>query len=155
MTDQDTPTPADTSTGHCQPPPPAPGLEQLLSLTPEAVTPTIPPPTRARPSLSSDPHHASRAAGTPPTEPATTHTPVHTSTREHRDERTGLARDVRLFTADQATDLLQIPASWLRKKAAAGHIAHTRIGRHLRFSRADLEQLINSGRRSAGRRPLR
>ncbi|MFJ8955085.1 helix-turn-helix domain-containing protein [Streptomyces sp. NPDC102381] len=155
MTDQDTPTPADTSTGHSQPPPPAPGLEQLLSLTPDAVTPTIRPPTRARPSAPSVPHHASRAAGTPSTEPATTHTPDHASTREHRDERSVPARDVRLFTADQAADLLQIPASWLRKKAAAGQIAHTRIGRHLRFCRADLEQLINNGRRSVGRRPLR
>ncbi|RVU29010.1 DNA-binding protein [Streptomyces antnestii] len=52
---------------------------------------------------------------------------------------------LRLFTAEQAAGLLQVPPSWLRKKAAAGAIPHTRIGRHLRFSAHDLHRLIATG----------
>ncbi|MEV0093754.1 helix-turn-helix domain-containing protein [Streptomyces sp. NPDC050738] len=59
-----------------------------------------------------------------------------------------------MLTADQAAHHLRVTASWLRKKAAAGHIAHTRIGRHLRFSAADLHGLIRSGNRPP-RDPLR
>lgn len=51
----------------------------------------------------------------------------------------------RLYTPEQAARLLQIPASWLRKRAAAHTIAHTRIGRHLRFSTADLHALVQAG----------
>ncbi|MFC9669946.1 helix-turn-helix domain-containing protein [Streptomyces sp. NPDC056949] len=50
-----------------------------------------------------------------------------------------------LFTAEQAASMLQVPPSWLRKKAAAGAISHTRIGRHLRFSTDDLHRLIDAG----------
>ncbi|WP_405598127.1 MULTISPECIES: helix-turn-helix domain-containing protein [unclassified Streptomyces] len=53
----------------------------------------------------------------------------------------------RLFTAEQAARVLQVPPSWLRKKAAAGAIPHTRIGRHLRFSAHDLHRLITTGQR--------
>lgn len=52
-----------------------------------------------------------------------------------------------LFTAEQAAQVLQVPPSWLRKKAAAGAIPHTRIGRHLRFSERDLQRLIEAGQR--------
>ncbi|MFD0059585.1 helix-turn-helix domain-containing protein [Streptomyces sp. NPDC056690] len=54
---------------------------------------------------------------------------------------------VGLFTAEQAAQALQVPPSWLRKKAAAGSIRHTRIGRHLRFSTSDLRALIAQGQR--------
>ncbi|MCX5535774.1 helix-turn-helix domain-containing protein [Streptomyces sp. NBC_00006] len=57
---------------------------------------------------------------------------------------------VRLHTADQAAELLQIPGSWLRKKAAEGAIAHTRIGRYLRFSDADLHALVTASQRARG-----
>ncbi|WP_374112684.1 helix-turn-helix domain-containing protein [Streptomyces sp. MNU89] len=57
-----------------------------------------------------------------------------------------------LHTPEQAAELLQIPASWLRKKAAAGLIPCTRVGRHLRFSTADVETVIRDGARPA-RRP--
>ncbi|WP_406516490.1 helix-turn-helix domain-containing protein [Streptomyces sp. NBC_00134] len=53
----------------------------------------------------------------------------------------------RLFTAEQAAQVLQVPPSWLRKKAAAGAIPHTRIGRHLRFSDRDLQRLVAAGQR--------
>ncbi|MGW7074672.1 excisionase family DNA-binding protein [Streptomyces sp. NPDC054866] len=51
----------------------------------------------------------------------------------------------RLYTPEQAARLLQVPASWLRKRAADHAIAHTRIGRHLRFSTADLHALVHAG----------
>ncbi|MEU5060110.1 MULTISPECIES: helix-turn-helix domain-containing protein [unclassified Streptomyces] len=57
------------------------------------------------------------------------------------------AQVARLFTAEQAAQVLQVPPSWLRKKAAAGAIPHTRIGRHLRFSDRDLQRLIEAGQR--------
>ncbi|WP_218830867.1 helix-turn-helix domain-containing protein [Streptomyces sp. NBS 14/10] len=52
-----------------------------------------------------------------------------------------------LHTPEQAAALLQVPASWLRKKAAARSIPCTRVGRHLRFSTEDLNTIIRSGSR--------
>ncbi|WP_394816841.1 helix-turn-helix domain-containing protein [Streptomyces lonegramiae] len=57
-----------------------------------------------------------------------------------------------LHTPEQAAALLQVPASWLRKKAAAGCIPCTKVGRHLRFSEADLDAIIHSGSRGPDRR---
>ncbi|MEV0117681.1 helix-turn-helix domain-containing protein [Streptomyces sp. NPDC050844] len=59
----------------------------------------------------------------------------------------------RLYTPEQAARLLQVPASWLRKKAAAHAIAHTRIGRHLRFSTADLHALMLAGQHPPAEHP--
>ncbi|MGO4428955.1 hypothetical protein AB4Z54_62060 [Streptomyces sp. MCAF7] len=42
---------------------------------------------------------------------------------------------------------MQVPASWLRKKAAARRVPCTRVGRHLRFSTEDLNAIIRSGSR--------
>ncbi|WP_404800371.1 hypothetical protein [Actinomadura rudentiformis] len=39
-------------------------------------------------------------------------------------------------------------ASWLRRKAAARAIPCTFLGKHLRFSRADLEAIITAGEQS-------
>lgn len=51
----------------------------------------------------------------------------------------------RLHKPDQAAALLNVPASWLRKKAAARAIPCTFLGKHLRFSDADLDQIIADG----------
>lgn len=59
----------------------------------------------------------------------------------------------RLYTPEQAAQLLQVPASWLRKRAAADAIAHTRIGRHLRFSTADLRALVHAGQHPPALQP--
>jgi excisionase family DNA binding protein len=58
--------------------------------------------------------------------------------------------EVLLYTPEQAAELLGVKASWLRRKASARVIPCTFIGKHLRFSRADLEAIIASGRQ--GRR---
>ncbi|MFC7527523.1 helix-turn-helix domain-containing protein [Actinoplanes sp. GCM10030250] len=52
---------------------------------------------------------------------------------------------VLLYTAEQAAALLQISPWWLRRKATARQVPCTFIGRHLRFSTADLEHLIRAG----------
>lgn len=46
-----------------------------------------------------------------------------------------------LFTAEQAGAALAVPGSWLRDKAAAGQIPCRRLGKHLRFARADLDTI--------------
>ena len=56
-----------------------------------------------------------------------------------------------LFTAEQAAVLLAVRASWLRRAAAEGTIASTYLGKHLRFSHADLLAIIATGAR--GYRP--
>jgi excisionase family DNA binding protein len=50
-----------------------------------------------------------------------------------------------LYTAQQAADLLQVPVSWLRKKASARAVPCTFIGKHLRFSHADITAIIAAG----------
>lgn len=52
-----------------------------------------------------------------------------------------------LYTTAQAAARLQVPASWLRKKSAAGLIPRTRLGRHIRFSEEDLASIIRDGAR--------
>jgi excisionase family DNA binding protein len=51
-----------------------------------------------------------------------------------------------LFTPEQAARLLEVKPSWLRRKAAARAIPCTFIGKHLRFSRADLDAIVAAGR---------
>jgi len=51
----------------------------------------------------------------------------------------------RLYTAEQASQQLQVPASWLRKKASARCIPCTFIGKHLRFSAANIDAIVHDG----------
>jgi excisionase family DNA binding protein len=50
-----------------------------------------------------------------------------------------------LFTAEEAAELLGVKPSWLRRKAAARAVPCTFLGRHLRFSRADLDAIVTAG----------
>ncbi|WP_345364350.1 helix-turn-helix domain-containing protein [Actinoallomurus liliacearum] len=52
-----------------------------------------------------------------------------------------------LYTPVEAAELLKVPESWLRKKAAARAIPCTFLGKHLRFSDDDLEEIVRSGSR--------
>lgn len=45
-----------------------------------------------------------------------------------------------LLTADQAGELLNVPASWVLAEARADRIPHVRLGRYRRFDRDELEQ---------------
>ncbi|MEV0598468.1 helix-turn-helix domain-containing protein [Streptomyces sp. NPDC050315] len=109
--------------------------------TPEPPITGAPPPLarQARPPQSASPRN----------QPA--HPPAVRATNRPAAPRSAeaAAPGLRLYTATQAAELLQIPASWLRKKAAAGAVPHIRIGRHLRFSEADLREIIRVGRRPA------
>jgi hypothetical protein len=49
-----------------------------------------------------------------------------------------------------------VPESWLRRKAAARQIPCTFLGKHLRFSTADLAAIVaQNGQAPTGRRPRR
>jgi excisionase family DNA binding protein len=61
----------------------------------------------------------------------------------------GLERQI-LLTPEQAGALLAVPGSWLRVKAAAGQIPSRRLGKHLRFTRTDLDAIAD-----AAARPIR
>ncbi|MFJ9174909.1 helix-turn-helix domain-containing protein [Streptomyces sp. NPDC102360] len=133
-----------------------PGLEDVLALP--GGSPAPPGNIPARPGGSTAPATDDSRPGPHPTAPAHRGpaTPAPSARQPAATPAAGMPAPgepadpeaLRLLTADQAADLLQIPASWLRKKAAAGLIHHTRIGRHLRFSASDLQHLIHHGHRA-------
>jgi excisionase family DNA binding protein len=49
-----------------------------------------------------------------------------------------------LYTPRAAAEVLAVRESWLRRKAAARAVPCTFLGRHLRFSRADLEAIAQA-----------
>jgi excisionase family DNA binding protein len=53
----------------------------------------------------------------------------------------------RLHTPAEAAEILRVPESWLRTKVAARAIPCTFIGKHLRFSEADIQQIKRDGAR--------
>ncbi len=119
-------------------------------------------PNRMRPPLLTDqpasnshstsPQSAHRTAPTAiapshhPDDESVTSTPSKTEPHQPQHDLSRL-----LNTAEQAAALLQVPASWLRKKAAADQIPYTKIGRHLRFSTDDLNAIIRDGARGPRR----
>jgi excisionase family DNA binding protein len=63
---------------------------------------------------------------------------------------------VQLLRADQVAELLELPARTIHDQAAAGAIPHRRFGKHYRFSRADVEEIVQQMARTARpRRPFR
>jgi excisionase family DNA binding protein len=61
-----------------------------------------------------------------------------------------------LYTPAEAAQRLRVRESWLRKKAAAREVPCTFLGKHLRFSAADLTAIVAAAARPAtGRRPRR
>ena len=64
------------------------------------------------------------------------------------DRKLSTADRLPLRTPAQAAQLLAVPESWLRRKAAARVIPCTFLGRHLRFSPADLVAIAAAGARS-------
>ncbi|WP_081902270.1 helix-turn-helix domain-containing protein [Lentzea aerocolonigenes] len=51
-----------------------------------------------------------------------------------------------LFTVDQAAQLLQVRASWLRRRATARAIPCRFLGKHLRFAREDIDQIAEESK---------
>jgi excisionase family DNA binding protein len=58
-----------------------------------------------------------------------------------------------LYTPAQAAEMLSVKESWLRRKAGRRAIPCTFIGKHLRFSLADLRGITEGGAQSV--RPAR
>lgn len=52
---------------------------------------------------------------------------------------------VRLLTPAQAAGLLQVRESWLRRRAAERRVPCCFVGKHLRFSQADVEAIVAAG----------
>jgi excisionase family DNA binding protein len=64
--------------------------------------------------------------------------------------------DQLLYTPAEAAGLLRVRESWLRRKAAARQIPCTFLGKHLRFSAADLAAIVaQNGQAPTGRRRRR
>jgi excisionase family DNA binding protein len=66
-----------------------------------------------------------------------------------------------LLTPAQAAEVLQVRESWLRRRAAERRVPCCYVGKHLRFSHADLEAIVADGAHPASvagaqrrRRPL-
>jgi hypothetical protein len=56
-----------------------------------------------------------------------------------------------LYTAEQAAALLQVRTSWLRRKAAARAVPCRFLGKHLRFSLADIHIIAEASAQPSGR----
>ncbi|MCE7010048.1 helix-turn-helix domain-containing protein [Kibdelosporangium philippinense] len=54
---------------------------------------------------------------------------------------------VPLYTPAQAAQLLAVKESWLRRKASARAIPCTFLGKHLRFSTADIRAIVTASAR--------
>jgi excisionase family DNA binding protein len=56
----------------------------------------------------------------------------------------------RLLTAEEVSELLSVPKTWVLESARSGAIPHVRLGRYVRFSEADvlawLEECKQPGR---------
>jgi excisionase family DNA binding protein len=48
----------------------------------------------------------------------------------------------KLLTPEEAAEVLQIPARTLRARAATQHFPHHRLGKHYRFSRDDMIEIL-------------
>ena len=61
----------------------------------------------------------------------------------------GTSSRVLLLTPAQAAGMLQVRESWLRRRAAERRVPCSFVGKHLRFSYADLEAIVAAGARPA------
>lgn len=72
---------------------------------------------------------------------------ANTGSGRHAGGGPGIAPEAErlLYTPDEAAGLLSVPVSWLRRKAAARQVPCTFVGKHLRFSQADLTTIVEDG----------
>jgi hypothetical protein len=54
-----------------------------------------------------------------------------------------------LHTPAEAADILTVKESWLRRQASLRRVPCTFLGKHLRFSDADLRAIVEAGTRPA------
>jgi excisionase family DNA binding protein len=60
-----------------------------------------------------------------------------------------------LFTFAQAAEMTALPESWLRKAVTERRIPFRKVGKHVRFSTADLDALVEQTAVPAAVSPLR
>ena len=48
-----------------------------------------------------------------------------------------------LMTLEEAAEALSVPPSWLRTRVAEHKVACTRLGRHIRFTRQQLQDVVD------------
>ncbi|WP_169732970.1 helix-turn-helix domain-containing protein [Haloechinothrix halophila] len=77
---------------------------------------------------------------------ARAHSPGSAGTREGTGARSSPPV---LYTPAEAARLLKVPESWLRRQAGQRRVRCTYLGRHLRFSDADLHDIVATGTRPA------
>ncbi|WP_189159781.1 helix-turn-helix domain-containing protein [Lentzea pudingi] len=53
-----------------------------------------------------------------------------------------------LYTPAEAAEILAVKESWLRRQAGLRRVPSTRLGKHLRFSHANLEAIVESAQRT-------
>jgi hypothetical protein len=85
----------------------------------------------------------SRRGATRPAPTASAGTPAASDTSDTGLPDSGTGAPL-LFTAEQAAALLQVRPSWLRRKAAARAVPCRFVGKHLRFSRADITAIAEN-----------
>ena len=78
--------------------------------------------------------------------------PTAAETGQRTQTPTGL---LPLYTPAEAATLLAVRESWLRRRAAARTIACTFLGKHLRFSPADLHAIITANTHHPSAHPCR
>jgi excisionase family DNA binding protein len=66
-----------------------------------------------------------------------------------RHDEVILAMAGQLHTVAETAEILKVPESWLKVKAAARVIPCTFVGKHLRFSDTDISEIIAAGARPA------
>ncbi len=75
----------------------------------------------------------------------TTQRPPSTPADHHQGPPIPPEPVARLYTPAQAAELLAVRESWLRRKAGQRAIPCTFLGKHLRFSAANLRDIADSG----------
>ena len=60
-----------------------------------------------------------------------------------------------LHTPAEAAEILHVKESWLRRRAGQRRIPCSRLGKHLRFSDADLRAIVTSAAHPARNTPRR
>jgi excisionase family DNA binding protein len=54
--------------------------------------------------------------------------------------------DQRLLKPAEASELLSVPISWVYEAARTRRLPHLKVGKHLRFLRADLDSWVEAQR---------
>lgn len=59
----------------------------------------------------------------------------------------------RLLSIPEAAEVLNVPEKWLREMVTARRVPFTRLGKHVRFSQAHLDEIVLAGQRPAVNAP--